>query len=104
MKDIPDQEIVKTRCRQMNEILRERFEKELSHYYPSCSIGVAFSPQQGNSYFQLFCCADQALYHAKESGRRQYAFYEEKDCGPRKDKSALRFANYDESVLRGYIE
>ncbi len=104
MKDIPDQEIVKTRCRQINEILRERFEQELPDYYPSCSIGVAFAPEQGKSYFQLFCCADQALYHAKESGRRQYAFYEEKDCGPTKDQSALRFANYDESVLRGCIE
>lgn len=41
----------------------------------SCSVGVAMSPRDGAVYSELLARADQALYAAKERGKRQYAFY-----------------------------
>jgi len=104
MKDISDKEIVKMRCIQLNEAMQEIFSGQDTECKPSCSIGAAFLPEHGDTYFQLFCCADQALYAAKGSGRKQYVFYDQTCIGPVKDKCALQFANYDESMLRGYIE
>lgn len=104
MKDISDREIVKKRCHQLNEILKTVFEEAFSDAMPTCSIGVGFSPEHGESYFTLFCCADQALYCAKESGRQQYIFYEEVTCGPARGKEAMQYAGYDRNVLRGYLE
>lgn len=42
---------------------------------PSCSIGIAHYPDDGNDLASLLKAADASLYVAKESGRGQYAFY-----------------------------
>lgn len=104
MKDISDKEIVKKRCCQLNEILKTVFDEEFTDIKPTCSIGVSFAPEHGDSYFSLFCCADQALYRAKEAGRRQYMFYEESWRGESDQKEIMQYASYDTNVLRGYLE
>ena len=75
MKDISDQEIVRKRCEQLNEEFHEIYKEHLGENRLSCSIGVAFSPSHGDSYVELFHCADKALYEAKALGRDQYVFY-----------------------------
>ncbi len=104
MKNVSDKELVKNRCLQLNEILQNIFKGQLGVVDASCSIGVSFSPEHGYSYFSLFCCADQALYHAKQNGRKQHVFYEEGVCGATRSGSAMQYANYDVNVLKGYIE
>lgn len=50
--------------------------KQESHrFYPSCSIGVAIYPQDGDDPEILIKHADMAMYHAKEQGRKNYQFY-----------------------------
>lgn len=44
----------------------------------SASIGIAFYPEQGKIYKQLYAKADKALYLAKERGKSQVAVCEEK--------------------------
>jgi diguanylate cyclase (GGDEF)-like protein len=39
------------------------------------SVGISFFPQDGVELDSLLNAADAAMYHAKESGRRTYAFY-----------------------------
>ena len=104
MKDVSDREIVRKRCQRLNEILKNLFREQFADLKPTCSIGVGFSPEHGDSYFGLFCCADQALYRAKEAGRQQYVFYEEEVCGPARGKAAMQYSGYDMNVLRGYLE
>lgn len=41
----------------------------------SISIGIAFSPQDGNTFDLLYKHADEALYLAKGRGKNQIAFY-----------------------------
>ncbi len=43
---------------------------------PSCSIGIAHYPDDGETLSSLIKAADTALYSAKEQGKNCYAFYE----------------------------
>lgn len=47
--------------------------KNVSESKRSVSIGVAFYPQNGSTYEELFKSADDALYRAKRNGKNQYA-------------------------------
>ena len=43
--------------------------------YPKTSIGISVFPDDGNTVDILIKNADQAMYHAKKSGKNQYSFY-----------------------------
>lgn len=45
----------------------------------SCSMGVAFYPQDGRDFQVLYQHADEALYEAKHAGRGTYRIYREPD-------------------------
>ena len=104
MKGTADLNIIKNRCRKLNESLLTMFGDQINACSPSCSIGVALYPLHANSYFDLFRCADRALYYAKANGKQQYALYDE--CNHRMTTGgyALCYADYDEKTLRGYID
>lgn len=101
MKGTADLDIIQNRCNKLNESLQTMFGDQVPDCKPSCSIGVALLPKHAKTYFGLFCCADHALYYAKAHGKRQYALYNDSmaDHG-----YSLRHADYDENMLRGYIE
>ncbi|GKS68932.1 PAS domain S-box-containing protein/diguanylate cyclase (GGDEF) domain-containing protein [Nitrosomonas sp. PY1] len=42
---------------------------------PSCSIGIAYFPDDGKDFSSLLKASDTSLYKAKENGKNQYAFY-----------------------------
>ncbi len=42
----------------------------------TCSLGIALFPQDGNDFDMLFKHADMAMYHAKDSGRNNFSFYD----------------------------
>ena len=79
MKDVSDTELINKRCLQLLEAFHDTFRHQLYDFELSCSIGVAFSPARGTLYCDLFRCADQALYQAKELGKNQYVFYDSKN-------------------------
>ena len=101
MKGTTDLSIIRNRCNKLNELLQSMFGDQMADCKPSCSIGVALIPHHADSYFSLFCCADQALYYAKAHGKRQYALY---DPSMSSSGYSLCHADYDENMLRGYID
>ncbi len=42
----------------------------------SCSVGIAFAPDHGTAYEELFQRADRALYQAKALGKGRYCVYD----------------------------
>ena len=104
MKETADLHIIHDRCNKLNAALQTMFGDEMPVCTPSCSIGVALLPKHANSYFDLFCCADRALYCAKAKGKRQYSLYDNTLCNIAERDYSLRYANYDVSTLRGYID
>jgi diguanylate cyclase (GGDEF)-like protein/PAS domain S-box-containing protein len=68
-----------------SEVLAERLIQVLSAPFNiegrqvsiGCSIGIALSPDHGERSEQLLRGADLALYKAKNSGRKRFAFYSE---------------------------
>ena len=104
MKGTTDLSIITKRCLRLNETLMNMFGSQIPTCEPSCSIGVALLPNHANTYLGLFCCADRALYYAKAQGKKQYALYNSEDCSMASGNSSLRYMDYDENMLRGYIE
>lgn len=76
MKNVSDRALVNKRCIQLLEAFRTLFIGNMYGNGISCSIGVAFSTLHGKGYFDLFRCADYALYQAKDLGKNQYVFYD----------------------------
>ena len=81
MKDIRNRDIVTKRCNQILDSFRKVFGGEKFDCNQTCSIGVAVYPQDGMTYTDLFCRADQALYQAKNQGKDRYVFYEASGVG-----------------------
>ena len=43
--------------------------------FPTNSAGIAFAPQDGDTFMELYQKADFALYQVKRSGRDGYRIY-----------------------------
>jgi diguanylate cyclase (GGDEF)-like protein len=104
MKGAADLSLVAQLCRKLNESLLTMFVDQLPMCKPSCSIGIAQFPDHANSYFDLFSCADRALYYAKVNGKQQYVVFDSSNDSITNGGSALRYTNYDKNTLRSCIE
>ena len=60
------------RANQVCEKLRMNFEEDGKSVSISCSLGIAFAPEAGSTYEELFKKADEAQYVAKRSGKARY--------------------------------
>lgn len=71
-----DPEIIRRRVSRFLEDvgkINESAGDEIPHI--SASVGVAFFPENGSSFKELFKHGDEALYLSKQNGKNQYAFY-----------------------------
>jgi diguanylate cyclase (GGDEF)-like protein len=73
LNGVSSQERVLPRIQQLCEKLHREYAKKGS---VSCSIGVAFYPQNGTDFEQLYHNADIALYEAKRAGRSNYKLFQ----------------------------
>ena len=46
------------------------------HFEVTASVGIARYPKDGHSFFELYHCADLALYDAKHKGKNRYSRYQ----------------------------
>lgn len=76
MKDIHNRQLVADRAKRVNDAFLSIVADKVNECTPSCSIGIAFYPDDGSSFDTLFNCADMALYHAKLNGKDCFAFYD----------------------------
>ena len=75
MPDIPNQKLAQERFQILIDSLNSLLQELCSLPSLSCSVGVAFSPDHGTAYEELFQRADRALYQAKSLGKNQCCCY-----------------------------
>ncbi|WP_290704736.1 EAL domain-containing protein [Amphritea sp.] len=98
MHDIEDNShSVKVAERCLN-FISQPFELKGRKVVPSCSIGIAHYPADGNDLQTLIKAADTALYEAKDLGKNCFTFYEAEFT----DKAEYRFQV--EQLLREAVE
>ncbi|RHP45266.1 sensor domain-containing diguanylate cyclase [Clostridium sp. AF32-12BH] len=76
MKNIGNKDIALNRVETMLNQIRSIKQPEMDNQSITFSVGVAFSPEQGIRFDNLYRNADKALYQTKRGGRNNYTVYE----------------------------
>lgn len=75
MRDVATPEDAVHRAKGLCQKIQEMQLEALGDTQITCSIGLAFYPENGTTYEELYRCADQALYITKKNGRNGYTVY-----------------------------
>ncbi|MDD6269086.1 MAG: sensor domain-containing diguanylate cyclase [Oscillospiraceae bacterium] len=67
----------KKKCQQICSAFHNNYTGDDNSYKISASVGVSFCPVHGNSFSDLYKCADSALYQSKHKGKDTYTIYTE---------------------------
>ena len=76
MSHVPDVKTVETRMAMVLDSIQDMCLKQGMVIHPSCSIGAAFQPIDGNDFNTLFQRADAAMYGAKGKGKSCFQMYD----------------------------
>lgn len=76
MKNLRDKETAVSHARYFGERVRSLRVKGMENHKMTCSIGIAYAPDDGSGYQKLYRCADEALYEMKRRGRDGYFEYQ----------------------------
>lgn len=79
--EIRGKEIAAAKARRLNESLNKDYEDQGGKWHISASIGVAFVPEDGADFEELYHHADAALYETKRRGRGSFTLYEKSMSG-----------------------
>ncbi|MGN0317558.1 MAG: GGDEF domain-containing protein [Lachnospira sp.] len=75
LNGINDEYVLRGVLRAIRTQIKWEFVNDFDNLMVTCSIGAAFSPDNGTDYETLFKKADYCLYIAKEKGRDRYVFF-----------------------------
>ena len=76
MRGIRDEAIACERAEKINETFRTVLSQNMEGKTPSCCVGIAYFPEDGTSYDELFRHSDVALYNAKANGKMSFEVYD----------------------------
>lgn len=74
--DIGSRKNMESRVKGFQDKIRAMEIEELQGRHLTISAGIAFAPQDGNNFMELYRRADNALYQTKRAGRDGYHVYE----------------------------
>lgn len=66
---------VRIKCEELCEGFRNHYTGDDGNYKISASLGVAFFPDHGSTFLELYAQADKALYFSKHQGKDTYTFF-----------------------------
>ena len=78
LKNITEPEIVRREAKKLEDFFKDFKAGEYTKYSATASIGTAIFPHEGADFESLYKAADSALYKAKQRGKKQLAFYDDK--------------------------
>lgn len=76
LHDIGSRKNMESRVKGFQDKIRALEIEELQGRHLTISAGIAFAPQDGNNFMELYRRADNALYQTKRAGRDGYHVYE----------------------------
>lgn len=76
MKNVPNEEVVAVRVQKIVDAFQRILKREMGDCPISCSIGITFSPKDGEEFEILFQRSDIALYEAKSKGKNCYLIFD----------------------------
>lgn len=79
LKFLKDDSNILSEAQKLAEFFHDFEAGEYVKYSATASIGAAIFPADGKDFETLYKAADQALYKAKERGKNQLAFYDDRD-------------------------
>lgn len=79
LKSLKDDSNILREAQKLVDFFKEFEAGEYVKYSATASIGAAVFPEDGADFETLYKAADQALYKAKERGKNQLAFYNDRD-------------------------
>ena len=79
MRKTESKEGAAARIRSLIESVKELSFEEMDGQHVTISVGIAFAPEHGNNYMDLYKNADTALYETKQQGRDGYHMYSTKN-------------------------
>jgi diguanylate cyclase (GGDEF)-like protein len=82
LEDIRSNHDVKKAAQRVLDEVNEPIKTDTQLLEPSCSLGIALYPADGNTIATLIRRADIALYRAKDSGKNNYQFYDDTEAIP----------------------
>lgn len=100
MKDLKHPSDAERRAEQLCSEVRKLQIPELGGKTITCSIGMAFYPQHGRNYMELYKFADMALYETKRKGKNGYTVYQ-KDFAQAEEENYVRRAYTEIHPLTG---
>ena len=77
MKGARSKEHIVAKAKELVEAMRKIHLEENSDRTISSSIGIAFAPDHGSTFEQLYQKADEALYYVKRTGKNCCSFYDD---------------------------
>ncbi len=76
IENITNSKLIKEKATRIVEAFNRTYSGEYKDYSISGSVGIAFYPNSGSSYDDLYKAADKALYQAKLAGKNRYVIYD----------------------------
>lgn len=98
LTDITERDTVISRAGFLGDALDMQVEEGGYTAHISCSIGIAFAPDHGNTVRTLYANADQAQYRAKRSGKNRTAVFGEEDSSEEDGLAAIASALYQKAA------
>lgn len=71
----PDRNLIKSKMKNFISEVSTSPEFKALGAEMAVSVGIAMAPEDGDTFSELYSCADKALYHVKENGKNMYHFY-----------------------------
>lgn len=75
VKGVSSEEFMIRRMKQIQRYFAELLVEGMEGYQFTCSMGLAFTPDDGKKFIDLYKCADVALYETKRKGRNGFTVY-----------------------------
>lgn len=99
LKDIPNEEVARERCENLVNNFRQYLHDLMPALNVSVSVGCALAPDHGQTWAELYRCADTALYVAKSKGKCGYSIYSQGIDMPKIQHRSTDIESNEQSVV-----